>query len=183
MRVPCSELELAFEVWQSSPRTLVGFMPRTHIRRNDALEYRCWWRVWWDGAYSIILTKAAILHHDYFRAYFEVLPKEIFTLVDTRRNCEDIAMQFLIANISNIAPIYIKGHLRDLGVFGGISTSANVVTANHMRERDSCLNDLVKIFDRNPLIKSHVIVDSASNGWTNSPSTWFEYLSSDLWKW
>jgi len=188
IRVTCAELQLALEVWQSSPRTLVGFMPRNHnIRRNNGvLEYRCWWNVWWEGAYSIILTKAAILHHDYFHAYFNALPKEILTLVDTHNNCEDLAMQFLIANTSKIAPIYIKGHLQDLGMFGGISTAppiANIINAVYMRERDDCLNDVVKEFHRNPLIKSHIIMDAASNGWTNSPSTWFEYLSSDLWKW
>jgi hypothetical protein len=28
---------------------------------------------------------------------------------------------------------------------------------------------------------SHTIVDSAASGITNTPSTWFEYISSDLW--
>jgi hypothetical protein len=183
MRVPCAELELAFNVWEGSPKSLVGFMPRIHIRRNGELQYRCWWRVWWEGAYSIILTKAAILHHDFFHAYFTILPKEVFELIDKRRNCEDIAMQFLIANMTALPPLYVKGHLQDLGVLNGISTSSNVVTASHMKERDHCLNDLVRIFQRNPLVKSHIMIDTAQNGWTTSPSTWYEYLSSDLWKW
>merc|ERR1712146_67350 len=102
-------------------------------------------------------------------------------LVDSERNCEDIAMQFMISNTTNQAPIYVKGHLRDLGVFSGISTSANVAKAKHMDSRSKCLNELADIYGGiNPLITSHHIVDSASNGWTYSPSTIFEYISSDL---
>ncbi len=183
MRVPCNELDLALEVWKGSSKSLVGFMPRVHLRKNDGLHYRCWWRVWWEGAYSIILTKAAILHHDYFHAYFNILPKAVHDLVDKRRNCEDIAMQYLIANMTSLPPIYVKGHLGDKGALNGISTKHNVIKAGHMQQRDDCLTDLETIFRRDPLVLSHIVVDSASNGWTHSPSTWFEYFSSDLWKW
>ena len=183
MRVTCRDLALAFEVWQQSTRSLVGFMPRVHIRdRDGVLRYRCWWSTWWHGVYSIILTKAAILHHDFLREYTHEMPATIRSLVDTERNCEDIAMQFMISNSTNLSPIYVKGHLRDLGVFSGISTSANVAQAKHMDARSKCLNELTKIYGgTTPLVTSHHIVDSASNGWTYTPSTIFEYISSDLW--
>jgi hypothetical protein len=183
MRVPCHELAVAYDVWRGSSRSLIGFMPRVHIRRNGKLTYRCWWRVWWEGSYSIILTKAALLHHDYFKAYFQLLPSSIRDLVDKHRNCEDIAMQYLVANMTSLPPIYVKGHLEDKGALNGISTSQNVLKAGHMKERDWCLNTLEKMFGHNPLVKSHFFVDLADNRLTNSPSTWFEYLSSDLWKW
>lgn len=104
-------------------------------------------------------------------------------LVDKVRNCEDIAMQFLIANVTRLPPIFVKGHLEDKGVLGGISTSSNIITASHMGQRGQCLDDLVSVFGGNPLVPSHIVVDSAANGWTNAPSTWMEYISSDLWKW
>lgn len=184
MLIPCDDLNLAFEVWRASPRSLVGYMPRIHLRQQDGkLVYRCWWRVWWHGVYSIILTKAAIMHHDFFNLYTNKMPQGIRDLVDERRNCEDIAMQFLIANETGLPPIYVKGHLEDKGALNGISTSHNVVTAGHMSMRSDCLNDLEEIYTKLPLVTSHIIVDAANNGWTNAPSTWFEYLSSDLWKW
>lgn len=183
MRVPCEDLSLAYEVWRGSSRSIVGFMPRIHIRRNGLLEYRCWWKVWWHGTYTIILTKAAILHHDFFALYMGESHKAVRELVDKRRNCEDIAMQFLMANVTSLPPIYVKGHLDDLGALGGISTSKNVVKAGHMQERSDCLNELEQIYHGVPLVPSKMIVDSASNGWTNVPSTSYEYLSSDLWKW
>ena len=182
MRVPCEELLLAYQVWRGSPRSLIGFMPRIHLRSQGKLVYRCWWRVWWSGTYSIILTKAAMLHHDYFKKYFQEMPQSIRDLVDRSRNCEDLAMQFLISNSTSLPPIYVKGHLQDLGVLNGLSTNQNVVSAGHMDARSQCLNDLEAIYRRNPLVKSQIVVDSGLAGlWVNEPSTWYEYLSSDLW--
>jgi len=183
MRVPCKELGLAYEVWLNSPNTIVGFMPRLHLRNGSRYEYRCWWRVWWHGAYSIVLTKAAILHHRFFELYSSRSNEAVRALVDSRRNCEDIAMQFLVSNETSLPPIYVKGHLEDRGVLAGISTSQNILDASHMKSRSKCLDELVRIYKHLPLVKSHVIVDSASNPWTNTPSTIYEYFSSDLWKW
>jgi len=70
MRVDCEDLNLAYEVWRGSQRSMVGFMPRLHLRRNGLLEYRCWLRVWWHGQYSMVLTKAALLHHDFLKLYW-----------------------------------------------------------------------------------------------------------------
>lgn len=182
MRVSCGDLELAYETWRGAQRTLVGFMPRLHLRgKNGQLVYRCWWRVWWHGVYSIILTKAAIMHHDFFDLYTNAMPQAARDLVDNERNCEDIAMQFLIANQTQLPPIYVKGHVEDLGVFNGISTNG-AGNGRHMGRRSECLNDLSKIFGHLPLLTSHIVVDAASNGWTNMPSSWWEFISSDLWK-
>jgi len=157
-------------------------MPRIHLRRQGHWEYRCWWRVWWHGAYSIILTKAAMLHHNYFHMYTNIMPQSVRDLVDRVWNCEDIAMQFLVANASSLPPIYVKGHLQDLGALNGLSVNQSILKASHMGARSDCLNQLERLFNGIPLIRSHIIVDSAANRWTNSPSTWLEYISSDLWK-
>jgi Glycosyl transferase family 64 domain len=212
MRVPCSDLDVGFEVWRNSPRNIVGFMPRLHLRGKTGFVYACWWRVWWHGVYSIILTKAAFLHHDYFHAYTHKMPQAIRDLVDRQRNCEDIAMQFLISNLTSLAPIYVKGHLevrvvrsqcpirmhksgnltafysdivfcssQDLGALNGISTKTGFAKSGHMDQRSNCLNSIAEIYGWLPLVTSHFLVDSTNNGWTNSPSTWYEYISSDLW--
>jgi hypothetical protein len=185
MRVDCTDLEHAYEVWRASQETIVGFMPRLHIRSSsdpNKLDYRCWWRVWYHGRYSIILTKAAIFHHKYLEEYTSVMPAAIRELVEEERNCEDIAMQFLISNTSKLAPIYIRGRVKDMGTLNGISTSQNIFAAKHMGSRSECLDLLVKQYGMNPLVSSHIIVESANNRWTNRPSTWYEYISSDLWK-
>ena len=127
MRVPCTELDFAFDVWRGSQQSIVGFMPRVHLRdASGALTYRAWWKVWLTGSYSIVLTKAAFLHHKYFQMYFDRMPPAILAHIDSKRNCEDIAMQFLVSNYTDLPPVFVKGHLTDLGVFGGISTSQNM---------------------------------------------------------
>jgi hypothetical protein len=55
------------------------------------------------------------MHHDFFTLYTNEMPQAVRDLVDKRRNCEDIAMQFLIANVTQLPPIYVKGHLGDHG--------------------------------------------------------------------
>ena len=40
-------------------------------------RYNGWWKVWWDGEYSLILTKAAFLHRDFLKAYTEEMPSKI----------------------------------------------------------------------------------------------------------
>ena len=74
------------------------------------------------------------------------MPASIRALVDKERNCEDLAMQFLVSSQSNLPPIFVKGHLQDLGVLNGISTSKNIISAGHMDKRSQCLNDLVEIY-------------------------------------
>ena len=181
MRVPCNDLELAFETWQNNQRSIVGFMPRVHVIQGPQLIYRCWWTVWVQGVYSIILTKAAFIHHDYFHLYTNSMPPGVHQFIDEGRNCEDIAMQFLVANKTSLPPIYVKGHINDLGVLSGISTSKNIMRAEHMDARSLCLNKMSEFFGGSQLVYSRTIVDSASNGWFNAPSTWSEYISSDLW--
>ena len=64
--------------------------------------------------------------------YTNTMPVSIRAYIDENRNCEDIAMQFLISNHTGLPPLYVKGHLSDYGALGGISTSKNVLVAGHM---------------------------------------------------
>ena len=64
--------------------------------------------------------------------YTNIMPAKIREYVDEKRNCEDIAMQFLISNFTSLPPLYVKGHLSDYVALGGISTSKNVFVAGHM---------------------------------------------------
>mmetsp|Transcript_24078 Transcript_24078/g.36118 ORF Transcript_24078/g.36118 Transcript_24078/m.36118 type:complete len:428 (-) Transcript_24078:101-1384(-) len=185
IKVPCSDLDFAFEVWQNSPKSMVGFMPRTHtpIFVDSVLQYtyNCWWKVWWDGSYSMILTKAAFLHKDYMDLYTNHMPQGIKKFVDAGKNCEDIAMSFMVANETNLPPIYVRGSLQDHGVFNGISTSKSWTSGGHMVERNGCLNKLVEFYDgKMPLVKGHAISAPASSWMINQPATWLEYFSTDI---
>ncbi|XP_026664705.2 glycosyltransferase family 64 protein C4-like isoform X2 [Phoenix dactylifera] len=110
--VPCPTLDFAFAVWQSSPDTMAGFVPRMHslAEENGMPYYRYggWWSVWWMGAYSMVLSKAAFFHRKYLDLYTYKMPSSIRKYVTRERNCEDIAMSLLIANATGAPPIWVK---------------------------------------------------------------------------
>ena len=55
-----------------------------------------------------MLTKAAIMHKDYLIEYQKVIPSSMLKYIDEKRNCEDLAMAFVIAwKVVNIIVIYI----------------------------------------------------------------------------
>ena len=107
--VSCSSLEAAFNEWKEHPHNLVGWFPR-HFTRNAAGQhtYRSKTQtLMFDRAYSIVLTKAAFLHHRFLGMYTSQMPPEILKMVKEWRNCEDIAMQFLVSNTTKSTPWFV----------------------------------------------------------------------------
>ena len=47
--------------------------------------------------YTIMLTKAAILHRDYLSEFDKLIPIDMVKHIDGARNCEDIAMAYVVA--------------------------------------------------------------------------------------
>ena len=80
------------------------------------------------------------------------MPKEIRDLVDNQMNCEDIALNFLIANITGKAPIKATPKKK----FKSCAECVNVPelsknTISHLNKRSDCINIFTKIYGRNPL--------------------------------
>ncbi len=201
MIVDCRSVLFAFETWRMSSETLVGFNPRLHTTPLNYLEkaplsqrslrfepkhswtgaekpcqyrYRHYWYVWWHGAYSMVLTKAAFCHHKYFEMYANNLPKAVWDFVHENKNCEDIAMQFLISNATGLPPVWVRGHYRDSGVLdfsGGISTGTG-----HRMKRDECLTFFAEAYGRMPLVLGRAHVEPVED-WT--PIRW----PAAIWEW
>lgn len=157
---PCSSVELAFSVWQSAPDTMVGFVPRAHgsdkeSKGKDRYIYGGWWSVWWTGTYSMVLSKAAFFHKKYFSLYTNEMPARIKDYITRSRNCEDIAMSFLVANATGAPPIWVKGKIFEIGSTGISSLGG------HSEKRTQCVNRFVAEFGRMPLVSTSVkVVDS-----------------------
>ncbi|CAL4966494.1 unnamed protein product [Urochloa decumbens] len=138
--VPCSTLRFAFDVWRSAPSAMVGFVPRMHWLaadpRGSTEEYRygSWWSVWWTGTYSMVLSKASFFHRRYLDLYTNQMLPSIRKYVDENRNCEDIAMSFLVANATGAPPIWVQGRIFEIGS-SGISS-----LKGHGLQRSRCLN-------------------------------------------
>lgn len=162
---PCSSVELAFNVWLSAPDTMVGFVPRMHwldqSRGNrDYYVYGGWWSVWWMGTYSMVLSKAAFFHKKYLAMYTNEFPPSLREYVAKNRNCEDIAMSFLVANATGAPPIWVKGKIFEIGSTGISSLGG------HSMKRTECVNKFVAAFGKMPLVSTSMKV-------VDSRSTWF----------
>ncbi|CAA0820975.1 Glycosyltransferase family 64 protein C4 [Striga hermonthica] len=119
---PCTTVEFAFSVWRSAPDTMVG----------------------------MILSKAAFFHKKYLSMYSYEMPSSIREYVTKNRNCEDIAMSFLVANATGAPPIWVKGNIFEIGSTG-ISSMGG-----HTEKRTECVNRFVTEYGRMPLVLTPV---------------------------
>ncbi|GAV56776.1 Glyco_transf_64 domain-containing protein [Cephalotus follicularis] len=161
---PCSTVEFAFKVWQSAPDTMVGFVPRRHwIDKSKGntnwYVYGGWWSVWWTGTYSMVLSKAAFFHKKYLSLYTNEMPASIKEYITKNRNCEDIAMSFLVANETNAPPIWVKGKIFEIGSTGISSLGG------HSDMRSQCVNIFAAEFGRMPLVTTSVKAVDSRNAW------------------
>lgn len=161
---PCSSVELAFMTWLSAPDTMVGFVPRMHWLdqskgKTKWYAYGGWWSVWWTGTYSMVLSKAAFFHKKYLWMYTNEMPASISEYVARNRNCEDIAMSFLVANATGSPPIWVKGKIFEIGTTGISSLGG------HSEKRTQCVNRFVAEYGRMPLVSSSMKVVDSRDAW------------------
>ncbi|KAL6264521.1 hypothetical protein P5V15_004628 [Pogonomyrmex californicus] len=99
------EVEFAYEVWREFPDRIVGFPSRLHMWDNGT---NCWkYESEWTNSISMVLTGAAFHHKFWNYMYTTAMPGDIKEWVDEHMNCEDIAMNFLVANITGKAPLKV----------------------------------------------------------------------------
>ncbi|KAJ1364077.1 hypothetical protein KIN20_024084 [Parelaphostrongylus tenuis] len=147
------EIVFAFRVWRENRHRIVGFPARHHARYGDQMYYNsnhtC--------QLSIILTGAAFLHKSYLHAYTHEMPEAIRRHVDEVTNCEDIAMNFLVAHITREAPIKTtsKWTLK-------CPTCSEMLSQDetHFLERHDCIRFFTKVYGYNPLKFSQFRADS-----------------------
>ncbi|CAL5040391.1 unnamed protein product [Urochloa decumbens] len=162
--VPCSTLRFAFDVWRSAPNAMVGFVPRMHWiadPRDSTKEYRygSWWSVWWTGTYSMVLSKASFFHRRYLDLYTNQMLPSIRKYVNENRNCEDIAMSFLVANATGAPPIWVQGRIFEIGS-SGISS-----LKGHGLQRSRCLNTFAAMYGHMPLVATTVKAVDSRRSW------------------
>lgn len=62
----------------------------------------------WTNEISMVLTGAAFIHKYWNYLYTTIMPPDVKDWVDEHMNCEDIAMNFLVANVTNKPPIKVQ---------------------------------------------------------------------------
>ncbi|GAB2299605.1 GDP-mannose transporter [Dionaea muscipula] len=160
---PCSSVELAYNVWESAQDTMVGFVPRMHwpdhSRNKQDYVYGGWWSVWWTGRYSMVLSKAAFFHKKYLTMYTIEMAASIREYVGRNRNCEDIAMSFLVANATGAPPVWVEGKIFEIGTTGISSLGG------HSDKRTTCVNRFVAEYGKMPLVSTTVKAVDSRNCW------------------
>ncbi|KAI6649457.1 Exostosin-3 [Oopsacas minuta] len=148
------DIQFAFRVWRENRDRLVGFPARFHIwdiHNNKWLynsNYTC--------EISMVLTGAAFIHKYYLYLYSNWLPSSIRRTVDEFMNCEDIAMNFLIAHITRKPPIKVTSRW----TFNCEGCTSLYNDENHFSERHKCVNKFVHEFGYMPLMYTQYRADS-----------------------
>lgn len=194
VRVSCQSLRQGFEAWWTVPDAMVGYYPRlaTIISSTAVLDdaqsssskraefvYHSWPMVFLRQRFNFVLTKASFFHRKYLELYSsDQHPQEILDYVDRFKNCEDVAMSLLVANATNVKPVYIEGSVADKGLFGGISTGSG-----HMARRSQCLTDLTQVYQKHgwktPLDDA---VSLRKNSWIHHAFVW-QYKPANVFEW
>uniref|UniRef100_A0A1I8NI87 Exostosin-2 n=1 Tax=Musca domestica TaxID=7370 RepID=A0A1I8NI87_MUSDO len=142
------EVEFGYEVWREFPDRIVGFPSRLHVWENLTSHWR--YESEWTNQISMVLTGAAFHHKYWSHMYTYRMPEVIKDIVDGRMNCEDIAMNFLVANVTNKPPIKVTPRKK----FKCPECANNEMLSadlNHMRERSRCIDEFTHIYGRMPL--------------------------------
>eukprot|EP00058_Branchiostoma_floridae_P022654 XP_002608144.1 hypothetical protein BRAFLDRAFT_91377 [Branchiostoma floridae] len=142
------ELEFGYEVWREFPDRLVGYPGRVHLWDNATKSWK--YESEWTNDVSMVLTGAAFYHKYFGYLYSMAMPGDIKNWVDTHMNCEDIAMNFLIANVTGKAPIKVTPRKK---FKCPECTNVDNLSADqsHMVERSVCINKFTDIYGMMPL--------------------------------
>ncbi|GLC54899.1 hypothetical protein PLESTB_000917800 [Pleodorina starrii] len=159
---PCETLDELFTVWRRDPYNMAGFYPRLHVLDRDC-GYRYlqgFGTLYWHRKFSLVLTKAAMLHRDYLEYYTNHMDGVVRAHVDAVHNCEDLAMALLVGSATGRPPAYLRPRgVSDLGKglfkVKGISSGTK-----HGEIRSRCLSEFARYWGGSlPLVIRDVASD------------------------
>jgi len=144
------ELEFGFHVWKQNSDRLVGFPGRNHKQWSKNNKQGFVYQSEWSNDISMVLTGVAFYHKVYGYLFTYKMPKNIIRYIDRRMNCEDIAMNFLIANLTRKSPIKVTTRKRFICPQCSSNESLWSETS-HFLKRSDCLVEFTKHFGHMPL--------------------------------
>ncbi|XP_002738985.2 exostosin-2-like [Saccoglossus kowalevskii] len=142
------ELEFGFEVWREFPDRLVGYPGRVHLWDDETGKWK--YESEWTNDISMVLTGASFYHKYFNHLYTNAMPGNIKSWVDDHMNCEDIAMNFVVANHTGKPPIKVTPRKK---FKCPECTGDQVISADqsHMVERSECITKFSEIYQTMPL--------------------------------
>ncbi|KAL7122431.1 hypothetical protein ACP275_01G045600 [Erythranthe tilingii] len=158
-----SSVSFAFAVWRSDPDQAVGFFARSHA--YDVAS-KTWIYTMERGKYSIILTKFMIVNIKHLERYScDEQYAGARKIVDEMNNCEDILMNFVVAEENRKGPVLVGakgGGVRDYGDArnNGVSEGVKEVglssrRGEHRKRRGNCISEFHRVLGKMPLKYSY----------------------------
>lgn len=165
VEVDLKTVEFAFRVWRGNPERLIGIFIRSHdidMRRKE------WIYTVHPDKYSIVLTKFMMMKREYLFKYScggGAPMREMRSMVDEMHNCEDILMNFVVAEETNAGPMMVGAErVRDWGdprnededgVRAVRDVGLSSRRAEHRKRRGACITEFHRAFGRMPLRYSY----------------------------
>lgn len=150
--------------FQQFPDQIVGFVPRKHLPSSSGIYSYGSFELQSPGngngdQYSMILVGAAFFSSEYLEL-FQKQPEAVHAMIDETQNCDDIAMNFLVAKHTGKPPgMFVKPvDIRNLEKESNSGYSGMWHRAEHLLQRSYCLNKLVSIYGNMPLKYSNIMI-------------------------
>lgn len=150
--MPKENIEYGYEIWQKHPTQLVGYLARylgiqkaNFSDQRDILKYEV------PGSFNkirLILTNVAFMSRDLALSYYSPENELNVNLVRTMNNCEDILMNYVAMNRTNLSAVFVLKPYEHIGTVG-LSTNSRV---GHFNNRTICVNKFYESFGRYPPI-------------------------------
>ncbi|KAJ1422511.1 Nucleotide-diphospho-sugar transferase [Sesbania bispinosa] len=169
VEVDGASFKFAFRVWSVNRHRLVGLFARSH---DVDLNRKEWIYTVHPDRYSIVLTKFMLVRSEYLYRYTcegGPIMAQLRSAVDSVRNCEDILMNFVAADLTNVGPILVGarrirdyGDARNEGGDGEVSVvGLSGRKGEHRKRRGWCITEFHRVLGRMPLRYSYgKVVDS-----------------------
>ncbi|GMT30145.1 hypothetical protein PFISCL1PPCAC_21442, partial [Pristionchus fissidentatus] len=157
-----SELVFAFRVWREHRDQLVGFPERYTYMKSGIGKYGL-------GSvceYSLILTGFAFMHKEFLYEFTHNQHPFILEHIEKNRNCEDIAMNFLVAHLSRKPPLRVIKKTATINR-QGMRTGGLSAKPSHYSARSNCVQIFSEIYGYNPLLQSQHQAVPARSGCMN----------------
>jgi hypothetical protein len=144
------DLEFVFRSWQKFGKNrMTGALARCHVESKEGgWQYSGCTK---DSVYSMILTNLSFVHISFMDYYSsdDALMRKVRAYVDDHFNCEDIAMNFLVSQLTCEGPMQVFGKDR---YFNAEPKQGISMKPGHIEARTQCLNDFTEMFGFMPLI-------------------------------
>ncbi|XP_023365631.1 exostosin-like 2 isoform X1 [Otolemur garnettii] len=174
--ISAQDLVFAFSVWQQFPDQIVGFVPRKHVSTASGVYSYGGFELQTSSLgngdqYSMVLIGASFFNSKYLEL-FQKQPAAVHALIDETQNCDDIAMNFIIAkHIGKTSGVFVKPVLMsNMEKESNSGYSGMWHRAEHFLQRSYCINKLVSIYDSMPLKYSNIMISQFGFPFANHKS-------------